>query len=84
MLPLLTITLSDSADRTKHDQMVSLVSHMQSLHERFAEAETDHQQTILQNQIAVTDRQIDRLLYELYGLTDEEIAVVEVSIPATA
>ena len=24
-----------------------------------------------------TDRQIDALVYELYGLTDEEIAVVE-------
>jgi len=24
-----------------------------------------------------TDRQIDRLVYDLYGLTDEEIAIVE-------
>jgi hypothetical protein len=24
-----------------------------------------------------TDRQIDRLVYELYGLTEEEIAIVE-------
>ena len=26
---------------------------------------------------AATDRQIDRLVYELYGLTDAEIAIVE-------
>ncbi len=26
---------------------------------------------------AVTDRQIDQLVYELYGLTDEEISLVE-------
>ncbi len=31
----------------------------------------------LDRQIAATDRQIDRLVYDLYGLTDEEIALVE-------
>jgi hypothetical protein len=34
-------------------------------------------QTLLQRQIEVTDRQIDRLVYELYGLTEEEIEIVE-------
>jgi hypothetical protein len=28
-------------------------------------------------QIEATDREIDALVYELYGLTEEEIAVVE-------
>ena len=28
-------------------------------------------------QIEATDRQIDRLVYELYGLTEEEIGIVE-------
>ena len=27
--------------------------------------------------IATTDRKIDRAVYELYGLTEEEIAIVE-------
>ena len=31
----------------------------------------------LDAQIAATDRQIDRLVYELYGLSAEEIALVE-------
>ncbi len=30
-----------------------------------------------QRQIDATDRRIDQLVYELYGLTDEEIAIVE-------
>jgi hypothetical protein len=30
----------------------------------------------LQRQIDATDRQIDQLAYELYGLTDEEIRIV--------
>jgi len=33
----------------------------------------------LPRQIGATDQQIDRLVYELYGLTDEEIRIVEES-----
>jgi hypothetical protein len=36
---------------------------------------------MLQHQRDATDRQIDQLVYEMYGLTDEEIAVVEESVP---
>ena len=32
---------------------------------------------MLQRQIAATDQQIDRLVYALYGLTEEEIKIVE-------
>jgi len=33
--------------------------------------------TAIGRQIEATDRQIDRLVYDLYGLTDEEIKIVE-------
>ena len=36
-----------------------------------------HVKTVLQRQIEAMDRQIGALVYELYGLTAEEIAVVE-------
>ena len=32
---------------------------------------------VLDQKNAITDQQIDRLVYELYGLTDDDIAVVE-------
>jgi hypothetical protein len=32
---------------------------------------------LYQRQIEATDRQIDALVYDLYGLTEEEIAIVE-------
>ena len=35
------------------------------------------ERAMLQNQIELTDRQIDRLVYDLYGLTADEIAVVD-------
>jgi hypothetical protein len=40
-------------------------------------SKTPHSKTALQREIAALDRQIDQLVYELYGLTDEEIALVE-------
>ena len=40
-----------------------------------------HGRTVLERQIAATDRQIDQLVYQLYGLTDDEIALVEGGIP---
>ncbi len=33
----------------------------------------------LKQQIDSTDKEINRLVYQLYGLTDEEISVVEAS-----
>ncbi len=42
-----------------------------------ATACTSHEQTLIQRRIVTTDQEIDRLVYELYGLTDEEIAIVE-------
>ncbi len=41
-----------------------------------------HEKAALQRQIDATDRQIDQLVYELYGLTDEEIRIVEESTAA--
>jgi len=73
---LLQIPIPYAADPS-HDRMVELVDHMLSLHREFASAKTAHQKTVLQRQIEATDRQIDGLVYELYGLTDEEIAIVE-------
>ncbi len=42
-----------------------------------SKAKTPHEQESLQRQIAATDRQIDTLVYELYGLTEDEVRIVE-------
>jgi len=56
---------------------VKLVEKMLTLHQQLAAAKTPQDTTLLQRQIAATDKQIDQLVYALYGLTDEEIALVE-------
>jgi hypothetical protein len=76
-LPIRTINFSDPADKARHDKMVTMVERMLDLNKRKAEAKDDSERERLQRVIDSTDRQIDALVYELYGLTPEEIAVVE-------
>lgn len=37
----------------------------------------EHERTLLIRRIEATDGQIDKLVYELYGLTEEEVRLVE-------
>jgi hypothetical protein len=76
-LPIRTVDSSVKADKSRHDRMVSLVETMLALHKQLAAARTAADKTLIERQIAATDHQIDRLVYELYGLTDAEIAIVE-------
>jgi type II restriction/modification system DNA methylase subunit YeeA len=47
------------------------------LHKRLVAAKNPNDRTRLWAQIEATDREIDRLVYDLYDLTDDEIAIVE-------
>ncbi len=76
-IPIHKIDHLDPDDRASHDRMVNLIDSMLSLHEQLAKARTGHEQTLLQRQIEATDKQIDKLVYELYGLTEDEIKIVE-------
>ncbi len=79
--PIRAIDFSNLEDKAKHDKMVKLVERMLELHERLARARTGNEKTMLQRQIDATDGQIDNLVYELYELTPEEIAIVEKTNP---
>ena len=63
--------------KARHDKIVELVETMLKLHKDLPKAKTPHEQESLQRQIAATDKAIDALVYELYGLTEEEIRIVE-------
>ena len=54
-----------------------LVETIPELHRQLPQGKTPTQREPLERQIAATDRAIDALVYELYGLTEEEIAIVE-------
>jgi hypothetical protein len=57
--------------------MVDLVDKMLTLHNQSVSLKTPDEKTRIQRQIDATDQQIDQLVYELYGLREEEIKIVK-------
>ncbi len=76
-LPIRRIDFANKSDKSRHDRMVELVERMLALHEQLPKAKTDQEKTVLERQVATVDQQLDQLVYELYGLTDAEITLVE-------
>ena len=62
-------------NKARDDKPVSLVECMLELHKRSPRLPQEKES--LQREIESTDGMIDRLVYELYGLSEEEIAIVE-------
>ncbi len=75
-IPIRPINFSDPADKARHDKMVSLVERMLSLHKQ-PSARTPQEQEMVKREIESTDKAIDSLVYELYGLTENEVKIVE-------
>ncbi len=58
-------------------RLVALVDKMLALTPELRAAKSDAERATLQNPVTATDQQIDALVYELYGLTADEIRLVE-------
>jgi hypothetical protein len=76
-LPIPAIDLSIKAEKTKHDNLVSLVDKMLELKKKEAAELSDHLKTVITRQIDSIDKAIDTAVYELYNLSGDEIKVVE-------
>jgi hypothetical protein len=76
-LPIRNIDFSNPADKSRHDQIVHLVRQMPALHQRLSAVKTPQEKIALERQITAADTEIDRVVYDLYGLTEAEIKIVE-------
>ena len=68
------------AEKVQHDKLVALVDSMLELQKKHQEARMERDKELYERQITFFDSQIDRLVYDLYGLTEEEIEIVEESL----
>ena len=75
-LPIRSIDFANPREKAAHERMVKLVDAMLLLHKQLLETDSAGRR-VFQRQIDATDAEIDRLVYALYGLTDEEVAIVE-------
>ncbi|MDP2916122.1 MAG: TaqI-like C-terminal specificity domain-containing protein [Candidatus Aminicenantes bacterium] len=75
-LPIRTIDFSNAVERDTHNQLVSLVEIILSLNKKIQKV-AGYEKVQIQHQIEKTDREIDELVYKLYGITDAERAIIE-------
>ncbi len=75
-LPICTINFSNPAEKELHDDLVALVDVMLDLNKKIQTAKGSEKDQ-LQRQIEKTDREIDNLVYKLYGITEEEREIIE-------
>jgi hypothetical protein len=76
-LPIRALNSDNPKERAQHERMISLVEQMLTLNKQLTAAKIPHEQETLKRQVEATDKQIDKLVYELYGLIDEEVKIIE-------
>jgi hypothetical protein len=76
-LPFPRVDVSTPSGRMLHDSLVDLVNQLLSVLSKIDQASVASDTAILERHVAVLDGRIDQVVYELYGLTDDEIALVE-------
>jgi len=76
-LPIRRPDFANPSDRVRHDRLVALVDKMLALTPKLRGATSESEKAALQNAVTTTDAEIDALVYELYGLTEEEIKIVD-------
>jgi len=75
--PIKNINLSNFNERKQHDKMVEMVDQMLDVQKKYHSAKLENEQKMYKKQIDILENQIDKLVYKLYELTDEEIKIVE-------
>ena len=80
MAELATVTPLEDGDKARQDKMVELVTRMMELEKQPARApkkQSPSARQLLDQRLAITDQQIDALVYELYELSTGKIRIVE-------
>ncbi|GAG17874.1 unnamed protein product, partial [marine sediment metagenome] len=80
-IPIRSIDFTNPDDERKHDGLVALVDKMLALQKQVApirgKEHDSYERDSLLGQIEKTDMEIDNLVYDLYGFTEEERKIVE-------
>jgi SAM-dependent methyltransferase len=75
--PVYIPDLDDAMDKARYDRLEKLVTEMRDLHRHLSHATTEREKQLIAREIDSTDKQINSLVYGIYGLSVIDIAVVE-------
>lgn len=76
-IPFPNLDITTPLDKSRHDGLVALVDQMLDTKKRLADARSESERTQLERKCTYLDHEIDKRVYELYDLTEEEIGIVE-------
>ena len=82
-LPIRTVDPGSARDKECHDLLVNSVDQLIQLSARVEKAETAHDREVLSRRAIALDREIDRVVNRMYGLSDAEVAQVEAYLSKT-
>jgi hypothetical protein len=77
-LPIRVIDFAVAEDKRRHDRIVALAQQMSTLLSQPRDG--GHAALTVERQIASIDTEIDRLVYSLYALTEDEVQTIETSV----
>lgn len=75
--PIHVVNFSDPIEKSLHNKMVRLVDKMLELNKKKSTLPPSSKKEKIEREINITDEKIDELVYELYGITGEEIKIIE-------
>ena len=76
-IPIPKLDLSKKSDKEIHDKLVNLVDNIMTINKKLNNEINPDTINILKRQVLAIDEEIDRAVYSLYGLSEEEISIVE-------
>jgi len=79
-IPIPKIDFSNKTETAIHAKFVRLVEQILEAKKQLQQAKTEGDKNYLDRKCERLDKEIDQLVYQLYGLTEEEIKIVEESV----
>ncbi|TXJ25668.1 hypothetical protein EPJ73_06055, partial [Brachyspira aalborgi] len=76
-IPMPSVDLTKKSDKEVHDKLVKLVDSIIAINKKWVGENNPNTKEILERQVRALDGEIDRLVYGLYGLSDNEIRIIE-------
>ncbi len=76
-IPIRKLELTDPLEKSRYEHIVNLVTQMIDSKQKLLNSKTEAESSRIELLIESIDRQIDKIIYDLYNLSDEQIQIVE-------
>lgn len=75
-IPMLVPNMEDQTEKHRHDKIVTYVELLLELNRKYRTTKEKMRQEQLSQEISITDEKLNRLIFDIYGLTDSEIEMI--------